>query len=162
MACPASGEIRIGKISKELHFNNYNQNNAAPKPQGLTEMSTGVYQNEAINLNNSSANRPNQVAPHEISEFYSYNHDEIGQANQPADGFVFSDIRLKENIIKIGKSKSNIPIYQFNYIGESKKYQGTMAQDLLDMNKINAVKINTNGFYMVDYSKIDVKFSLME
>ena len=70
-----------------------------------------------------------------------------------------SDRRLKENIIHIGNSASGIPIYEFTYIGAPKRrYQGTMAQDLLEMNIEDAVKLNKDGYYRVLYDKIDVNF----
>ena len=72
------------------------------------------------------------------------------------DSFFDSDIRLKENIIFLKKSLSGIPIYKFNYIGKSETYTGTMAQDLLRLGLNKAVSKNTNGYYVVDYSLIDV------
>lgn len=69
---------------------------------------------------------------------------------------LFSDVRLKENIELIGKSKSGINIYKFEYkdkkMGEG-IYSGVIAQEapkeaLLPMKK----------YYKVDYSKIDVDF----
>jgi len=71
-----------------------------------------------------------------------------------------SDIRLKEKIEKAGKSPSGIPIYMFNYIGENKRYEGAMAQDLISMG-IDAVETHESGYYMVDYSKIDVDMKLI-
>ena len=68
---------------------------------------------------------------------------------------MLSDIRVKENIIKTGVSPSGIPIYEFNYIGDSNRYSGAMAQDLLEMN-IDAVSIGEHGYYMVNYNNIDV------
>ena len=67
-----------------------------------------------------------------------------------------SDIRLKENITRTGISKSGIPIYTFSYKGDSQLWSGTMAQDLLSLNREDAVGIMNNGYYGVDYSKIDV------
>jgi len=66
---------------------------------------------------------------------------------------LFSDIRLKENIDRVGSSKSGIPIYEFNYIGDNNRYSGAMAQDLLGT---NAVSVHESGFYMVDYNSIDI------
>jgi flagellar motor protein MotB len=70
--------------------------------------------------------------------------------------FTGSDIRLKENINKTGVSKSGIPIYTFNYKGEDKLWSGTMAQDLLNMGREDAVTVMDNGYYAVHYDMIDV------
>ena len=83
MAVPSSGEISLWGIAKEMEIDDYN--NSIPistynyyyaTPISLTNMSTGAGGFDAIETNNSSANRPNGTAPHAMSEFYSYNHDE--------------------------------------------------------------------------------------
>ena len=67
-----------------------------------------------------------------------------------------SDIRLKENITRTGISKSGIPIYTFNYKNDNQLWSGTMAQDLLELGKEDAVVIMDNGYYGVYYDMIDV------
>ena len=73
-------------------------------------------------------------------------------------GSMWSDVRLKENIKRTGKSPSGIPIYEFNYIGDNARYSGAMAQDLLGT---NSVSMHESGFYMVDYNNIDVDMKLL-
>lgn len=75
-------------------------------------------------------------------------------------GALLSDIRLKENIIKTGISKSGIPIYTFNYKNNKQIWSGTMAQDLIGMGKENAVTITDSGYYAVYYDMIDVNMEL--
>jgi len=70
-------------------------------------------------------------------------------------GKIFSDKRLKENIIKIKYSESGIPIYHFNYKGDNTTWSGTMAQDLIDMGREDVVS-TTNGYYKVNYNLIDI------
>ena len=67
-----------------------------------------------------------------------------------------SDKRLKENIIKIKYSNSGIPIYHFNYKGDSKTWSGAMAQDLIKLGREDAVVTMDNGYYGVKYNLIDV------
>jgi hypothetical protein len=71
-----------------------------------------------------------------------------------------SDIRLKENITKTGASESGIPIYTFNYKNENELWSGTMAQDLIEIGREDAVTIMENGYYGVYYDKIDVNMIL--
>jgi len=88
----------------------------------------------------------------------------IDQANAALDQFasgaltavIGSDIRLKENINKVGMSKSGIPIYTFNYKDEEQFWSGTMAQDLISIGREDAVTIMDNGYYGVYYNMIDV------
>ena len=67
--------------------------------------------------------------------------------------YAMSDIALKNNINLIGKSPSGINIYTFNYNGDDKVYQGVMAHEVP-----HASIFNTDGYLMVDYSKVDVEF----
>jgi hypothetical protein len=67
---------------------------------------------------------------------------------------IASDIRLKEDINLIGKSPSGINIYTFKYKGEDNGiYKGVMAQEVP-----YASVLDKDGFYKVDYSKVDVRF----
>jgi hypothetical protein len=73
-----------------------------------------------------------------------------------------SDRRLKTNIEMIGHSPSKIPIYTFNYKTDlTIKYKGVMAQDLLEMGITEPVIMGDDGFYGVDYSKIDVDMEII-
>ena len=80
----------------------------------------------------------------------------IGSIASGLGGIGGSDIRLKENIVEIGLSPSGTPIYTFNYKDNKKSWSGTMAQDLIEQNRHEAVFVMENGFYGVNYSLIDV------
>ena len=90
----------------------------------------------------------------------------IGQvlciAASVASLFSFSDDRLKYDITRVCTSKKGIPKYTFKYRQDGKHgptYIGTSAQDLIKMGREDAVvQKEKGGFYMVDYSKIDVNF----
>ena len=71
-------------------------------------------------------------------------------------GAMMSDIRLKENINRVGTSESGIPIYTFNYKGSDKTWSGTMAQDLINMGRNDVVTMTESGYYGVYYDMIDV------
>ena len=64
-----------------------------------------------------------------------------------------SDIRLKEDIQLIGKSPLGTNIYSFKYKHTNGIYQGVMAQEVPW-----AREMTDTGFYVVDYSKVDVEF----
>ena len=71
-----------------------------------------------------------------------------------------SDRRSKNNIKLIGKSKSGLNIYSFNYkdkINGKGTYQGVMSDEIPS----NAVFKHSDGFDRVDYSKLDVEFKLI-
>ena len=89
----------------------------------------------------------------------------LGMGLQVASMFKFSDDRLKYDITRIGTSPSGIPKYTFRYRHEGKhgpKYMGTSAQDLISMGHEDAVgTTEKDGFYYVDYSKLDVKMEVV-
>lgn len=68
-------------------------------------------------------------------------------------GMGMSDKRLKHNYHVVVKSPSGINIYEFSYLGYNTRWQGCMADEVGD-----AAFMTENGFYCVDYSKIDVQF----
>jgi hypothetical protein len=80
--------------------------------------------------------------------------------SSPVGSGGFSDIRLKENIIKIGRSLSGINIYEWNYIKQSNRFRGVIAQDLLGTEFESSLSIK-QGFYWVDYTNLDVKFEMI-
>ena len=87
MAVPSSGEISLGSIYNEINDNNYSSGKSTSNIS-LTSVSTGgSTASHAINTRNISANRPNVIAPHAMTEFYSYDHDEASIAGFMVDDF---------------------------------------------------------------------------
>ena len=72
-----------------------------------------------------------------------------------------SDIELKENIEQVGISPSGLGVFEWNYIGETERYRGVMAQDLIAKQRNDAVYEMDNGYLGVDYSKVDVNMELV-
>ena len=77
-----------------------------------------------------------------------------------------SDDRLKYDITRVGTSPSGVPTYTFKYRLDGEhgpKYMGTSAQDLIAMGRKDAVgTTEKDGFYYVDYSKLDVDFEQVQ
>lgn len=63
-----------------------------------------------------------------------------------------SDIRLKENIRRIGTTPGGIPFYSYNYIWDQKPQAGVMAQEVEHIP--GAVIEHESGYKLVDYSKV--------
>ena len=67
-----------------------------------------------------------------------------------------SDARLKRNIELIETRDDGLQIYTFNYIWSDVTWVGVMAQDLLEQPQFaHAVRMDADGFYSVNYSKIN-------
>jgi hypothetical protein len=80
-----------------------------------------------------------------------------GSTNTLGGQYSFSDKRLKNNIKLISVSDSGLNIYSFNYKNKvygKGTYQGVMSDEVPSLAKIK----DNNGYYKVDYSKIDVEF----
>jgi hypothetical protein len=67
---------------------------------------------------------------------------------------MFSDERMKENIMPVGQENGH-NVYEFNYIGDDKKYTGVMAQEV-EKTHPEAVG-ERDGFKTVNYDMIGVK-----
>lgn len=72
---------------------------------------------------------------------------------------MFSDIRLKENIVRVGE-QNGIPIYHFNYLGGGDTFEGVMAQDILETHP-ESVMLH-KGYYAVDYDRLGVEFKVVQ
>lgn len=72
-----------------------------------------------------------------------------------ANGLPWSDRELKENIRFIRRENGH-KVYSFTYIGNPKRYEGVMAQEVLEK-RPDAVGERA-GFLTVDYGKIGVRF----
>ena len=71
--------------------------------------------------------------------------------------FPGSDIRLKEDIKKIGQSIDGHNIYKFKYLDDDREFIGVMAQEVMKTHPDAVIKLNS-GYYGVDYSQLDVEF----
>ena len=68
-----------------------------------------------------------------------------------------SDLRLKEDVTPLGTTANGLPLYTFRYRGQQAVYQGVMAQDVLEV-RPDAVVVDAEGFYRVDYVKLGIDF----
>ena len=153
MAVPSSGELSMNGLHKEKTIDDYGGFASAPTYVSLYDLVNGGNTNgSGVSYdvtNTQSAQSPNTTVPHEMSEWYSYDHDAVKR----------SDMRLKTDISLVGHSELNIPIYDFKFKDDlSIIHRGVMAQDLIGTEHDSAVLTDSDGFYSVDYRLIDVEF----
>lgn len=137
-------------------YNNFlNQANWGQNELGLRESSLS---NSPYSNTNYTSLAPNNSSAANLGAFSSLAGLLGGGSTSNANGNYFggstsSDIRLKREIRKIGKTPSGIPVYAFKYIWSDESCIGVMAQDV---EKIlpEAVGIDTVGFKTVDYARI--------
>jgi len=69
-------------------------------------------------------------------------------------GKLFSDARLKENVIKID-SYNNVNFYEYNYtFNKTQRFVGVMAQEILQSKYSECVELDSTGYYKVDYTQL--------
>lgn len=83
------------------------------------------------------------------------------QAGSAAIAGIFSDIRLKTNITKVGSLANGLGLYEWDWNDEglrvgagSHPTTGVLAQEALEIVP-DAVSVGTHGYYMIDYSKVN-------
>lgn len=66
---------------------------------------------------------------------------------------LFSDVRLKENIVHVGQTEGGLPIYTYNYIDSPVTQMGVMAQDVAAYQP-EALGQTVGGYMTVNYGKV--------
>jgi hypothetical protein len=72
-----------------------------------------------------------------------------------------SDIRLKHDIMLLGRLENGLGFYRFVYNGEEKPYVGVMAQEVR-MVKPEAVVRGRDGYLRVLYHRLGLQFQTYE
>ena len=75
MGIPSSGALTLRGIAREKRYNNYNSSSHPGSNISLTNMSNGN-QFGSINTAIAFSRRPDGIAPHSMSEWYDYDHNE--------------------------------------------------------------------------------------
>ena len=79
MVVPASGELEMGDLAKEKHYDDYNSGSPITGPISMYDLVNGGNTNGSGHsydtTNQQSASRPDTTVPHAFSEWYSYDHD---------------------------------------------------------------------------------------
>jgi len=70
----------------------------------------------------------------------------------PGFGNIFSDIRLKKNITRVGTRPDGLGVYEFEYVWGGGRKVGLMAQEVLGVYP-DAVG-ESGGYLTVDYGKV--------
>jgi hypothetical protein len=68
-----------------------------------------------------------------------------------------SDIRLKHDIVLLGRLDNGLGVYRFSYNGSNKAYVGVLAQDVMKV-RPDAAVLGRDGYWRVNYERLGVKF----
>lgn len=126
--------------------------------QGLGMQLSGL--GNVLSSQTSYANGLNSVYSSQAANYQSPFSQIMGGAGAVAGlATAFSDRRLKENIVLVGRDESDrFNLYEFNYIGsQDRKFVGVMADEVEPLVP-DAVVYDDLGFASVDYALINVPF----
>jgi Chaperone of endosialidase len=76
-----------------------------------------------------------------------------GGDDEPAATFSASDVRLKEDIRRVGTNHLGLGVYQYRYKGMDGVYEGVMAQEVEILHP-GAIKPLPQGYKAVDYASL--------
>ena len=133
----AGGANAAGTVANANNWSNYlsNAGNQANTMSALSNI-----------FGTPSSSTPNSTA----STGYNFS----GSANDPwGTNVSFSDARLKEDIVRVGKTDDGIPIYRYKMKAGGPVQMGVMAQEL-EVLRPSAVRTHRSGFKMVDYDMV--------
>ncbi len=69
------------------------------------------------------------------------------------DAVGVSDVRLKEDVQRVGTTVFGLPLYRFKYLGRPETYEGVMAHEVLQVMPA-AVSLGADGYHRVDYGAL--------
>ena len=129
----------IGQTANQS-MNNSGQNMANQGGQIYGQMGSAVQ-----SAQNAKASRPSMFS------------QLAGMGAQLGSTYLMSDSRTKENI-EYTHLDNGHKMYNFNYIGNSTKFNGVMAQDIIKTNP-DAIHKSDDGLMMVDYDALGVRMT---
>jgi hypothetical protein len=77
----------------------------------------------------------------------------VGLLGSALSGGLFSDRRLKEDIVRVGALDDGTPVYSYRYKSGGPVHLGVMAQDV-EGRYPDAVATHVSGYKMVDYGRL--------
>lgn len=109
--------------------------------------------NQYAGLNTLLSNVPHNITKDEHKETESPDNSGLGVLGTILGvGLkLFSDERLKTEIVRVGELDNGLPVYKYRYITGGPTQIGLMAQDV-ELLHPEAVGLHSNGFKMVDYA----------
>ena len=71
---------------------------------------------------------------------------------------ISSDVRLKTDIERVGTTVYGLPLYHFRYKTGTERFEGVMAQDVLEVMP-DAVVVGEDGYYRVRYGQLGIRMT---
>jgi hypothetical protein len=88
-------------------------------------------------------------------------HDHANNHYLSNDPHTLSDIRLKRDVVRVGRLANGVPLYRFRYLWSNIVYVGVIAQEMLPAVP-EAVLVDENGFMQVNYDRLGMRMMTWE
>ncbi len=82
----------------------------------------------------------------------------ISAAGNIAGSFASSDKRLKKNIKRVGTTEEGIPIREWSYIGDKRRFVSPTAQDIEKVHPEAVITLPLTGHKLVDFARVKAPF----
>jgi hypothetical protein len=76
-------------------------------------------------------------------------------------GAFISDVRLKEDVVKVGQLDNGLGLYRFRYLGAQQQFVGVLAQEV-ERVRPEAVIRGSDGYLRVRYAAIGARMMTWE
>ena len=157
---------KFGAISKNAHLTPYGVTSGKQTSYGVTrgkQTSYGVSAGKQTSYGVSGGHQTSYgvSAGHQTSYGVSggtqTNFGVMGSGcRKTAYGVSCSDIRLKRDIVALGRLDNGLMLYRYRYLWSKQVYVGVMAQEVAAMMP-EAVLRNDDGYLLVDYSRLGLR-----
>ena len=134
--------LMSGSQIQNPQFAAYSGTNVAPPPIAQAVQAKGIFDTNAYNQ---------QVAQQNAQQSGLFSLGGAALGNAKEIGAMFSDRRLKSNIVRIGTHPIGVGIYEYDIFGG--RQIGVMAQELMEVMP-EAVHQHPSGYLMVDYGRL--------
>jgi hypothetical protein len=74
---------------------------------------------------------------------------------------MFSDIRLKRDIVALGRLDNGLGLYRFRYLWSDQVFVGVMAQEVAEVVP-EAAAVGPEGYMKVDYGRLGLRMQTWE
>jgi len=163
---PGAQTTKFGGVSSKAHLTPYGVTTGRKTSYGVTtgkQTSYGVTSGQQTSYGVSAGHQTayGVSAGHQtaygVTSGQKTNYGVMGAGcRKTSFGVVCSDIRLKRDIVRVGRHDNGLALYRYRYIWSKQIYVGVMAQEV-ERIRPDAVARGADGYLRVNYEALGLK-----